>query len=67
MYLVLPQVPYEIDTGIKLVLPQIIPGWYNLPYQYSYQYHIPRLHLICKYNTDVGWLFMQIKNNQVQL
>jgi len=32
----------SIDTGIiRLVLPQVIPGWYVL----QYQYNIPRLYI----------------------
>jgi hypothetical protein len=33
-------------------LPEVIPNWYVLQYQDSYQYHIPQLHLIYQYNTD---------------
>jgi hypothetical protein len=35
-----------MDTGIKLVLSQVILDSYVIQYPYTYQYHIPRLHLI---------------------
>jgi hypothetical protein len=31
------------EAGIDLILPQVIPDWYVLQYQYSYQHHIPRV------------------------
>jgi hypothetical protein len=45
------QVSYQTTTGIRLVLLQVIPDWFLLLYQYSYQYYIPRLHPIYWYNT----------------
>jgi hypothetical protein len=46
-------------TGVHkvmyLVLPQLICfNWYVLQYQYSYQYHIPRLHPTHQYNTGTS-------------
>jgi hypothetical protein len=48
IYLVLPQVPYQIGTGIRMVLPWVIPNWYQ--YQYSYHYYMLVLcgYLTCK-------------------
>jgi hypothetical protein len=39
-------IPYQFGINRRLVLPQVIPNWYVFPYQYTYQYHIPKLFLI---------------------
>jgi hypothetical protein len=38
--------PYQFGINRRLILPQVILDWYVFPYQYTYQYHIPKLFLI---------------------
>ncbi len=38
--------PYQFGINRRLVLLQVILDWYVFPYQYTYQYHIPKLFII---------------------